>query len=120
MRILIVDDDSLFRESVRSNLEDAGYEVAEAADGHKALQELEANPADLIVLDIVMPEKDGFEILPELRRSYPHVRIIAISTGGAGQFMGYLKMAEDMGVHGVLPKPFSFDALRSMIRDLSP
>ncbi len=119
MRILIVDDDASFRESVRSNLEEAGYEVVEAADGEKALNELAANPMDLIVLDIVMPEKDGFEILPELRRTYPHVKIIAISTGGAGQFMGYLKMAEDMGVDRVLPKPFKFDALLGVIRDLS-
>ena len=66
--VLVVDDDAHIREVVRFALEKAGYGVSEAADGRAALQLFAASPADLVVLDILMPEIDGLDVCRELRR----------------------------------------------------
>jgi two-component system, OmpR family, response regulator len=68
-RILVVDDDAHIRDVVRFALEKAGHRVSEAADGKAALVEFARSPADLVVLDILMPELDGLEVCRELRRS---------------------------------------------------
>jgi two-component system OmpR family response regulator len=67
-QILVVDDDAHIREVVRFALEKAGHEVREAADGRAALRAFARSPADLLVLDILMPEVDGLEVCRELRR----------------------------------------------------
>ena len=68
-RILVVDDDAHIRDVVRFALEKAGHRVSEAADGKAALAEFARSAADLVVLDILMPEVDGLEVCRELRRS---------------------------------------------------
>jgi two-component system OmpR family response regulator len=68
-RILVVDDDAHIRDVVRFALEKAGHSVSEAADGKTALAEFARSAADLVVLDILMPELDGLEVCRELRRS---------------------------------------------------
>jgi CheY-like chemotaxis protein len=67
-RVLLVDDDSDFREAVRFLLEDAGYTVAEACDGHLALEIVEGFRPDLVLLDLTMPVMSGAEVLRELDR----------------------------------------------------
>jgi CheY-like chemotaxis protein len=69
-RILIVDDDSAIRESLRDVVADAGYDVVVAADGRQALAMLTPRPA-LMIVDLMMPELDGWELLDELRRTAP-------------------------------------------------
>ena len=81
-RILIIDDERQIRELLRDILEDAGYDVAEAADGQEAIKIQRGEPADLIITDLIMPEKEGIETIRELKQSYPDVRIIAMSGGG--------------------------------------
>jgi DNA-binding response OmpR family regulator len=66
-RILVVDDDSDIRELVRTLLERAGHDVVEAADGRAGLRELYAAPADLVILDVTMPELDGWATLERIR-----------------------------------------------------
>jgi len=66
-RILVVDDDSDIRELVRTLLERAGHDVVEAADGRAGLRELHAPPADLVILDVTMPELDGWATLERIR-----------------------------------------------------
>jgi DNA-binding response OmpR family regulator len=81
-RILVIDDDPQIREMLRELFRIAKYEVLVAPDGDAALRLHRANPADLIVTDIVMPEKEGLETILGFRRHFPAARIIAISGGG--------------------------------------
>lgn len=114
-RILVVDDVELERFVVRKYLESAGHEVTEAENGVEAIAAQNADPFDLIITDIVMPEKEGVETIIELKRAYPTLRIIAISSGGAGKNTDYLKLAEHYGADKVLPKPVSKDAMLEQV-----
>ena len=80
--ILIIDDDDSLRDALRRTLHKEGYTISEACEGRQGLKELEHSPVDLILLDMFMPDKDGLETIGELRRTYPKIRIIAMSGGG--------------------------------------
>ena len=80
--ILVVDDEPLLRGFVQQMLERAGHRVASAEDGRKASEQMQQQPFDLVVTDLLMPERDGIELIDELRRQYPSVRIVAMSGGG--------------------------------------
>lgn len=114
--VLVVDDNPLMRESIRYELEGAGYLVVEAGNGRQALALLESFQADAAVVDIFMPEMDGIETLMELRRRMPGMAVIATSKGSETLGVNMLQHAETLGAHGVLPKPFSRDELLSMLR----
>jgi two-component system, chemotaxis family, chemotaxis protein CheY len=108
--ILIVDDDTQIRTLCRVVLEDAGYRVRMASQGAEALRLLDEAPADLVICDIFMPDKDGLETIPELRRRWPETRVLAIS-GGAGNLPDFLPTARRFGAVRTLQKPFTRDAL---------
>jgi CheY-like chemotaxis protein len=108
-RILIVDDDAVVRGLTRLTLAGASHEVSEAVDGKEATARLREATFDLVILDLFMPEKDGFEMLVELRRDFPQVKIIV--TSGPS----YLAMAERLGARKTLPKPFTRDQLLSAV-----
>lgn len=114
-RILVVDDVELERFVIRNYLESAGHEVAEAENGVEAINAQNADPFDLIITDIVMPEKEGVETIIELKRAYPALKIIAISSGGAGKTPDYLKLAEEYGADGIIPKPIPKDTLLEQV-----
>jgi len=80
-RVLVVEDDDATRASVRSALERAGWHVSEAANGRAALAELAAARPDVLVLDLIMPEMDGFELLAEMRSrvEYRHIPAVVIT-----------------------------------------
>ncbi|MBU0730827.1 MAG: response regulator [Proteobacteria bacterium] len=105
-RILIADDDVQVRTMLREMLERAGYEVDEAADGAKAMKLFRENPYDLVITDIIMPEKEGIETIMELRRDYPNLTIFAISGGGRVGPDNYLKLAQKIGARKTFTKPF--------------
>jgi DNA-binding response OmpR family regulator len=105
--ILIVDDEMQLREMLRIVLEDAGHCVREAADGHEALKSYFDQPVDLVVTDIIMPNKEGTEIILELRRSHSDVKIVAMSGGGRNSSQDYLKLAKKFGANMTLAKPFT-------------
>lgn len=109
-RILVVDDDAAIREALRIVLEDAGYEVAEAADGREALLRLTPRPA-LLVVDLMMPELDGWELIGELARTAPLADIpicvlSAIATHAPPE------------ARAVLQKPIDLDALLATVERL--
>lgn len=81
-RILVIDDDVQVRQLLRQMLEREGYEVVDAPDGKEGIRLYRDEPADLIITDIIMPEKEGIGTIFELRRDFPDVKIIAISGGG--------------------------------------
>jgi DNA-binding response OmpR family regulator len=106
-RILLVDDDALFREVVHKILVRAGHVVADAANGDIALTTFGRESFDLVITDIVMPDKEGLDTIRTLRRQAPDLRIIAMSGGGVGGTGDYLSVARRLGAARVLAKPFS-------------
>jgi len=116
--ILVIDDDEGIRSLLRNLLEREGYEVMEAGNGKVGLKLLRENGADLIITDLIMPEKEGIETIRELRRDFTDVKIIAISGGGAIGPETYLQMAKSMGAHRVFGKPFQLKEISDAIRDL--
>jgi len=115
-RILLVDDDAPFRKMLRITLGQFGHEVTEAQDGREAMRRLSDVSPDLIITDLVMPEKEGLELITELRAKHPQLKIIAMSGGGRVNAVDYLKIAKRLGVDGVLAKPFSSDELQLLLR----
>ena len=105
--ILLVDDEEQLRSILRIVLESAGHDVEEAGNGKEAVESYRSRPADLLVTDIVMPEKEGIETIIQLRESYPEVKVIAMSGGGRTGDQNYLELAKKLGANQVLAKPFS-------------
>jgi CheY-like chemotaxis protein len=117
-RILIIDDDVQILKILRQTLECEGYDVLEASNGKQGIKRYLENPADLIITDIIMPEKDGIEIIIELKRDYPDVKIIAISGGGRIGPEEYLDMSKKLGAQRTFTKPFERKQLLSAVQDL--
>ena len=116
--ILVMDDEDEARTILRKMLERAGYQVMDAADGHEGMRLLREQGADLIIIDIIMPEKEGLETITELRRDFPEVKIIAISGGGRSHPDEYLHLAKKFGAHLTFPKPFEEEELLEAVRKL--
>ena len=116
--ILVIDDDEQIRKLFRSVLEREGYEVKDAPDGKQGVLKYRENPADLILMDIIMPEKAGLEAIMELKRDFREVKIIAISGGGQIRAEDYLMIAKNMGAMHSLSKPVERFALLKAVREL--
>lgn len=104
--ILLIDDQESIRLIFKAVLERAGYRVLTAEHGKAGLRFLEQEKVDLILMDIFMPEMDGFELIPRLRKNRPTSKIIAM-TGDSN----YLNMAKHLGANEALQKPFSVQEL---------
>lgn len=115
-RILIVDDDSDMRAVLQDTLKNAGYEVVSAADGKEALRQHRKQAADLVITDLFMPNKDGFETLSELRKESPQTPLIAMC--GRPPAVQLLPLAQRLGAADVLQKPFAVDDLLKAVRRL--
>jgi len=106
-RILVIDDDEQIRALLGQILERAGYQVAEASNGSAGLTAFRAQPADLVITDLIMPEQEGIETMLALRREFPNTRVMAISGGGKNNSRDYLPIARQLGACCTLAKPFS-------------
>ena len=118
--ILLVEDDEQLRSMLRIVLDRAGHEVQEAGNGKEALEIYNRRPTDLIVTDIVMPDKEGLETILEFRRIYPDVKIIAMSGGGRTGAHNYLQLAKKLGADYILTKPFSNQEILDGIHTVVP
>jgi len=116
--ILIIDDEEQIRTLLRNLLEREGYRISEAGDGLEALNCQQADPADLIITDIYMPEKEGLETIDEFRRRFPEVKIIAISGGDKTGKVDFLQVAASFGAQATLPKPFDLQEIVRIVKDL--
>ena len=110
-RVLVIDDDKFVRTSIRAVLEGAGYEVAEAGDADTGIALQKANLYDLLIVDLVMPHKEGLETIRELRSDFPDLPIVAISGGGEIVRKNFIQAAEMFGASATLEKPFGGDEL---------
>jgi CheY-like chemotaxis protein len=104
-KILVIDDEPFILLMIKKMLEKAGHEVDLAVNGIEGLQAFEKNKPDLLITDLIMPEKEGLETIVELRKKYPDLKIIAISGGGRISADGYLPGAKLLGANMVFPKP---------------
>jgi DNA-binding NtrC family response regulator len=117
-RILVVDDEEQIRSMLTQMLGARGYEVHTAKDGEQALVLVGQYDFQLVITDMIMPEKDGLKLIMELVRDYPDLRILAISGGGAIKAERYLTMAGYLGDVATLEKPFKREVLLEMVGDL--
>lgn len=117
-RILIIDDDMQIREMLRQMLEFEGYKIQEAANGKEALKMQSQNPADLVITDLIMPEKEGIETIREMRKMFPDVKIIAMSGGGVVGPESYLKIAKSLGAQKTFVKPIERKILLKGISEM--
>jgi len=118
-KILVADDDADLRTVIENMLLMDNHSVTLAHNGEQALKELSNTAYDILILDLIMPDKDGVEVLMELRKSGKKYNIIAIS-GGTDLYEGtmYLEMAQKIGANVVLKKPFSFTELQNEVNKL--
>ena len=119
--ILVIDDDDLVRDALARSLTSSGYKAITAKDGHEALDHCRAAMPDLILTDVIMPDKDGIETILELRKLERRVPIIAISGGGGNEkAMLFLDVAHKLGANKILAKPIRRTELLSAIAELLP
>lgn len=117
LRVLLIDDDELVRATISNCLLSAGYEVAQAADGKLGLAAFKAGRCDLVIVDILMPEKEGIETIREMRQLDGALPIIAISGGGKAMNVDFLTAAKAFGATATLAKPFSRDVLLERVAE---
>jgi len=117
-RILLVDDDPQVLGVLKKTFEREGYEVVEARDGCQALRLYDPEAIDLVVTDIVMPEKEGIATIREIRQRNPQARIIAISGGGRIAPADYLHWAQRFGVEHTFTKPIKRQEILQAIAEL--
>jgi CheY-like chemotaxis protein len=117
-RILVIDDDDQVRDMLRQMMAHAGHDVVVAADGEIGMRMHREQPADLVLTDIIMPEKDGWEAIVELRKEFPAVKIIAISGGGRLGPYSYLAIAKRFGALRVFAKPIEKAELLRAVEEL--
>jgi DNA-binding NtrC family response regulator len=114
--ILVIDDESRIRRWLRELLESAGYRAVTAASGDEGLRCLRERPADLVVTDIIMPDKEGIETMMDIQQEFPGLPIIAISGGSLQGLGSYLPTAAALGAFATLQKPFRGDRLLQLIQ----
>lgn len=117
IRVLIIDDEPQIRSMLRLMLERDGYEVQEAPDGIEGIRIYRQNPVDLIISDLIMPNKDGIGMMIELKKEFPDIKIIAMSGGGLNKPEGYLEGAKKLGAKRTLTKPIDRKELLRAVRD---
>jgi CheY-like chemotaxis protein len=105
-KILVVDDEEVIRKSLRIHLDKLGYEVKEAADGEQAIEQLGEDDFDLLICDIMMPKKDGWEVIKEVK-SNPKTKnlpviVLTAKNEDPDMFKGY-----DLGANYYMTKPFT-------------
>ncbi len=119
-KILVVDDEANIRFLIKTALENFNCEIFTAEDGEKALTLYQRNPVDLVITDIIMPNKEGAQLISELKNLDADIKIIAISGGGLIGPNTYLELAQQLGADHILSKPFSIANLKAIVKDLLP
>ncbi len=117
-KVLVIEDDNSFRTLLVQMLERAGFEVCFAEDGNQAMNICGSFSPDLVLTDIIMPDKEGLETIQELLSLNPGIKIIAMSGGGRFGPESYLPLAEKLGARKTLQKPFMRDELLSAIKEV--
>ena len=117
-KILLADDEEVLRSLLTIMLETDGHEVKAVVNGMEVLKAMAKEDAsfDLLITDLIMPEREGIETIMELRKKHPKLKIIAMSGGGRSGADGYLKLALKLGAAAILEKPFDRQELLDTVR----
>jgi CheY-like chemotaxis protein len=116
--ILVVDDEHGIRVLLQQWLVAAGHTVSVVGSGNEASEAMKKAKFDLVITDVLMPDRDGVELIMEIRKNYPSARIVAISGGGRfTEGRDYLELAKAVGAHAAVLKPFSLGQLQKGIDD---
>ncbi len=118
--VMIVDDEELIRSMLRKSLVRTGYNVIEAENGKKAMQLVQKESIELVIADLVMPEKGGLELIMELKTLYPNIKKIAISGKLPTGNESLTGLTDSFGVDAVFPKPFEIFDLLKVVKALVP
>ncbi|MCP4573007.1 MAG: response regulator [bacterium] len=116
--ILIIEDDTEVRAYLDSLLGRAGYTTATAANGKEGVEVFEAEAIDLVITDIIMPEKDGIETIMDMKRVRRDLKVIAISGGGRAEPENYLHSARLLGADRTIKKPFTNEDILAAVKEL--
>jgi DNA-binding NtrC family response regulator len=116
--VLIIDDDRALRSMLRRVLEMAGHRVQEAEDGFQGIRRHREQPADVILCDLFMPEKEGLETIRELQSADSGVKIIAMSGGCPHAPMDFLPLAAQFGAVKTLYKPFELNQVLDAVNEV--
>jgi CheY-like chemotaxis protein len=110
--ILIIEDHAAVRTLLARVLEEAGYQVYEATNGRQGLERFQAQPVDLVITDLEMPEMNGLEVILELTRAFLDVKVIAMS----GRSVEELPKAKLLGARQIFEKPLDLPALLGAVQ----
>jgi DNA-binding response OmpR family regulator len=113
LHVLVVDDEPQLLRLMEIELGAAGFDVTVAADGNEALASMQARMPDVVLLDLMMPYRDGWSVLEEIRQWRTRPRVIVASAIG---LHSQRQRAVDMGAAGYLVKPFSIDKMLDLVR----
>jgi DNA-binding NtrC family response regulator len=114
-KILVIDDDPAVRKTIGRILDRKGYEVVMADDGRGGLKLFESEQPDLVITDIIMPEREGLETIRAIHKLAPNAKIIAISGGARIGNIDFLAMAAKLGAREIIAKPFDPAELTSSV-----
>lgn len=117
-KILIIDDDELIRMACRNLLQKAGYQTIEATNGNDGVSLFAKENPDLVITDMLMPDKEGLETISEIKALNKNAKIIAISGGGNTKNMTFLGLARKLGAQATLDKPIKPAQLMQAVRIL--
>ena len=118
-QILIIEDDDSMRCVLKDMLERQNYEVMVASDGEEGIKMFRNNPTPLVITDIIMPNKEGVELIFEFERDFPDTKIIAISGGGKCSANDYLNMVSNSpNVKCTFQKPFAMDEMLQAVKEI--
>lgn len=109
--ILVIDDQAELRSTLQLVLEAAGYKASTASNGREAGVLLLRERFDLVITDVLMPQRDGLEVVMDLRKTQPTLPVIVMTGGGQQQANYYLRLAHELGAKGILQKPFTNEQL---------
>ncbi len=121
-RVLVVDDEPDFAAIVKGNLEKEGFEIEIAYNGVEAMEKVKATPPDAIVLDVMMPEKDGYEVCAELKKDKKYTDIPIVMLTAVADHVSSTRYSHwdgmNMEADDYLPKPASADEITESVKRL--
>jgi YesN/AraC family two-component response regulator len=117
-KILIIEDDHHILLMMKKMLDNKGFEITLASNGKEGLEIFNKNTFDLVITDIIMPEKEGLETIREMKRACSDLKIIAMSGGGKISADNYLETAKIFGASKLLEKPFTRQQLVTAVQEI--
>ncbi|MEJ2629229.1 MAG: response regulator [bacterium] len=116
----MIDDEKVVRMAIKHKLLKEGHEVIEAEDGDDGIAKYRENPTDLIITDIIMPNKEGIETIKDLNDEFPDAKIVAMSGGGKINSQNYLDIVKKLNIIDVFEKSFEWEEMIKIVRKIFP